>query len=158
MKTLCAWCGSLIREGSPPVSHGICVPCRDHFFKQAGVPLQNFIDGFSFPILVVNHSLEPVAINKSGAETQHLIAGIIPATTLGNIVECEHSRLPQRCGKTVHCSGCVLRRTLEHTHESGDPAFMVPATISTDSSEVTLYVSTLKADDRVFVKLEKVER
>lgn len=27
LKTVCAWCGVLIREGAEPVSHGICRPC-----------------------------------------------------------------------------------------------------------------------------------
>jgi hypothetical protein len=46
---------------------------------------------------------------------------------------------------------------METTNETGDPAFMVPATISTENEEVTLYVSTIKADGRIFVKLDKVE-
>jgi hypothetical protein len=30
MRTVCAWCGDLIRDGSPegPVSHGICSRCQ----------------------------------------------------------------------------------------------------------------------------------
>lgn len=155
MKTLCAWCGLVIREGSLPVSHGICLSCRDRFFKGAGVPLQAFIDRFDFPVLVLGSSLQPVAINKPGAEVSHRFAEIQPSETLGNIVECEHSRLPEGCGRTVHCSGCVLRKTIEGTNNTGDPVSMVPATISTDSSEVRLYISTLKVDGRVFVKLER---
>jgi hypothetical protein len=158
MKTLCAWCDALIREGSLPVSHGICVRCRQQFFKKdAGVSLQTFIDTFSFPVFVMGNSLQPIAVNKSGLESSHLASQITNDTTLGNIVECERARLPGGCGKTVHCSGCVLRKTLEHTNQTGDPAFMVPAAIYTNSQEVVLYVSTLKADGRIFVKLDKAE-
>lgn len=157
MKTLCAWCGLVIRDGSLPVSHGICVSCRDRFFKCAGVPLQTFIDSFDFPVLVLGGSLQPVAVNKSGEEASHRSAQIQAPETLGDIVECEHSRLPEGCGRTVHCSGCVLRKTLEHTNNTGDPASLVPATISTDSSDIRLYISTIKVDGRIFVKLEKVE-
>ena len=102
-------------------------------------------------------SLQPVAVNRSGGEASHLTAEITHDTTLGNVVECEHSRLPEGCGKTVHCSGCVLRKTVERTYASGDPAFMVPATISTESEDVLLYISTLKADGRIFVKLDKID-
>lgn len=28
-KRVCAWCGSLLSEGSEPASHGICEPCSD---------------------------------------------------------------------------------------------------------------------------------
>jgi hypothetical protein len=157
MKTVCAWCDAIIREGSLPVSHGICISCREHFFRDAGVPLQTFIDSFPFPVLVLGSSLQPVAVNKSGAADSPAAAHLTPATTLGNVVECEHSHHQEGCGKTVHCSGCVLRRTVEQTNQSGDPAFLVPATISTESDDIRLYVSTLKVDGRVFVKLDKVE-
>jgi hypothetical protein len=155
MKTVCAWCGSLIRDGSLPVSHGICTACRNSFFMREGVSLQSFIDGFSFPVLVVNSSFEPIGINKSGNESSHLSVEITATTTLGNVVECEHSRLPQGCGKTVHCSGCVLRRTLEETNETGRASFMIPATITTNGGEVLFYVSAVKTNDRVFVKLDE---
>jgi hypothetical protein len=157
MKTVCAWCDAIIRDGSLPVSHGICVSCRDHFFRDAGVPLQKFIDGFPFPVLVLGSSLQPVAVNRSGAQESPYAAQLTPAITLGNVVECEHSHQQEGCGKTVHCSGCVLRKTVEQTNQSGDSAFLVPATISTENEDIRFYVSTLKVDGRVFVKLDKVE-
>lgn len=155
MKTICAWCGSVLHEGSPPVSHGICLPCRQQFFQREDVSLQSFINSFSFPIVVVNSSFDPVAINRSAANSSHLSIQLAPDTTLGNVVECKYSHLPEGCGKTVHCSGCVLRRTVEDTHTSGRPAVMVPAAINTSSEEVGFYVSTVKTENRIFVKLDK---
>lgn len=158
MKTVCAWCGTNIRDGSLPVSHGICVSCREHFFRDAGMSLQRFIDNFPFPVLVFGNSLQPVAINRSGTLASPSTVQITPATTIGNLVECEHSHQQEGCGKTIHCSGCVLRKTVEQTNQSGDPAFLVPATISTENSDIRFYVSTLKVDGRVFVKLDKVDK
>ncbi len=158
MKTVCAWCGANIRDGSLPVSHGICVSCREHFFRDAGISLQTFIDSFSFPVLVLGSSLQPVAVNRSGAVESPTAAQLTPTTTLGNVVECEHSHEQEGCGKTVHCSGCVLRKTVEQTNESGDPCFQVPATISTENNDIQLYVSTLKLDGRIFVKLDRVDK
>ncbi len=35
IKILCAWCGAVIRDGSLPVSHGICPSCEaKHFPKE----------------------------------------------------------------------------------------------------------------------------
>lgn len=28
MRTVCAWCQKLMRDGLPPTSHGICKPCE----------------------------------------------------------------------------------------------------------------------------------
>ena len=33
MKTVCAWCGLVLKDGTEPVSHGICVKCNAMFFK-----------------------------------------------------------------------------------------------------------------------------
>lgn len=27
MRTVCAWCSKVIRDGSPPTSHGMCSDC-----------------------------------------------------------------------------------------------------------------------------------
>lgn len=32
LKTVCAWCEAVIREGEEPVSHGICKTCADEYF------------------------------------------------------------------------------------------------------------------------------
>lgn len=157
MKTLCAWCGSVLHEGSPPVSHGICLTCRQLFFQPEGVSVQSFINTFSFPVIVVNSSFDPVAINRSAAQSSHLSIQLSPDTSVGNLLECKHSRLPEGCGKTVHCSGCVLRRTLEETYTTGHPAVLVPASINTNSEEVVLYISTVKTENRIFVKIDKAE-
>ena len=28
-RLMCAWCDEVLREGKPPVSHGICEPCAE---------------------------------------------------------------------------------------------------------------------------------
>ncbi len=117
--------------------------------------LQTFIDEFPFPVLVVNGAYEPVAVNKTGARSSRLTIEIVPNPTMGAIVECEHSKLPEGCGRTIHCSGCTLRRTLEETNETGRPFFMIPATVTSGSKEISVYVSTVKANDRIVVKLDK---
>ena len=30
MKSICSWCGTLIRDGREPISHGICADCAEH--------------------------------------------------------------------------------------------------------------------------------
>jgi hypothetical protein len=32
MTVLCAWCKTVLKEGSAKVTHGICPPCRDRYF------------------------------------------------------------------------------------------------------------------------------
>lgn len=34
----CSWCGTTIREGREPTSHGICMPCSAKHFPKDGGP------------------------------------------------------------------------------------------------------------------------
>jgi hypothetical protein len=36
LRIVCAWCQSLIVEGSEPVSHGICASCKAKYFPERG--------------------------------------------------------------------------------------------------------------------------
>ena len=51
-----------------------------------------------------------------------------------------------------------MRKTLQATNETGLPEFMVPATITAQDEEIQFYISTVKTENRVFVKLDKVDR
>jgi hypothetical protein len=35
MKTICAWCGKLLRDGHGPVSHGICETCAKKVMEES---------------------------------------------------------------------------------------------------------------------------
>ncbi len=142
-------------DGDEPISHGICADCRDSFLQHNGVSLQAFIDKFSFPVLVLNGSLEPVSLNKVAAASTRINLEEIQHFSMGEIVECKHSHSPEGCGRTVHCTGCVLRNSVRETNETGQPFSAVPAKLNTTTTEIQLYVSTMRVDGTVFVKLEK---
>lgn len=87
-------------------------------------------------------------------ESFHLLDVELASSTLGEVVECENSRLPGGCGKTVHCSGCVLRRTVTDTYNTGRQSSMVPAKLTTERGDVSYMVSAMKVGDCVVVKLD----
>jgi hypothetical protein len=37
-RLICGWCQRVLREGSEPVSHGICEACRDVHFPKKPTP------------------------------------------------------------------------------------------------------------------------
>lgn len=154
MKTVCAWCGSVISDGNDPISHGICQDCRKIMLFEEEHTLQSFIDSIPVPIVVLNSSLLPMCSNRTGMERFHLVKEEVAHCTLGEVVECENSRLPGGCGKTAHCSACVLRRTVTETYETGRRSAMLPAKLMSESKEIWYYVSTIKVGDCVVVKLD----
>ncbi len=160
MKTVCAWCASVISLGDDSnnllTSHGICAPCRAILVtdEAQGQSLQAFIDTIPVPIVVLDGSLSPVCTNKSGRETFHLLDEELTHFTLGEVVECDNARLPEGCGRTVHCSGCVLRKTVTDTYATGHQVSMVPATLKAGDQNISCYVSAVKVGDCVVVKLD----
>jgi hypothetical protein len=58
----------------------------------------------------------------------------------------------------VHCAGCTVRNTVEHTYETGLSMIRVPATLTVDQGTgeetVALFVTTEKIGDRVLLQIE----
>ena len=161
MKYRCAWClkdmdpiqGSI--HSDTDVSHGICSSCRDNVIFQEGVPLQRYIDSFAIPILVVDGNVMVTAVNQSACE----VLGKKPASVVhqagGNVFECEYARLPEGCGKTIHCSGCTIRKTVATCFMTRESQSMVPAYLNADSpSARTLFITTVKVANMVMLRVD----
>jgi hypothetical protein len=152
MKRICAWCGKVTKEGNGTTSHGICSDCAADPSILAASGLREFINQFSFPVLVLNDLLETVALNSPAQSSLGPNIDIVADHSIGVVVDCVNSH---QCGRAVHCSGCVLRHTIEKTQETGVAGIRVPAVLSTLRSEVHYYVTTIKHESHVLVKLEK---
>jgi hypothetical protein len=129
------------------------VSCRASFATSDAVSLQHFIDTFEFPVIVLDDSLRPVAVNRQGG---YICTPIQPDSTLGEVVQCAHSRLPERCGHTVHCSGCTIRKTVTETAQTGQSFTQVPAKLTRMTADADLLITTIRTDTSVvLLKIEK---
>ena len=76
------------------------------------------------------------------------------------MVECAHATEPGGCGQTVHCKGCALRRSVEHTHATGEPLRGVHAyqEIRTPNGIRTAWfeLTTERAGDLVLLRIDDV--
>ena len=165
MRHVCAWClkdMGPVKESIHPdneISHGICSSCRDNVIFQEGVSLQRYIDGFAIPIFVVDGNVTVTAVNRRACE----VLGKEPAAIVqhlgGDVFECEHSRLPEGCGKTIHCSGCTIRKTVTKCFATGKPQSMIPAYLNPDSpaSKKILSITTVKVADMVMLRVDHLE-
>lgn len=72
--------------------------------------------------------------------------------------ECVYSKLPEGCGKTIHCDGCTIRNTVMHTMQSSKSHLKIPARLllgTTESvHEVQLLISTEKVKDVVLMRID----
>jgi len=78
----------------------------------------------------------------------------------GNVFECAYARLPEGCGRTVHCSGCAIRRTVTKTYETGEPQSMVPAILHRENSgrplKIALSITTVKKGNIVVLRVDNI--
>jgi hypothetical protein len=167
MKRICAWCRTEIghvdggkRFEDEEVSHGICERCADNIVFQQGVPLPAYIESLDMPVLLINDQGTVIAGNakaRSEFGAEYFKDGKKKHAT-GEIFECQFARLPEGCGRTIHCSGCAIRRTISSTIETGEPQSKIPATLSRgdpDNPEsIALSITTVKVANAVVLKVE----
>jgi len=168
MKLICAWCGVTIeRPGygptlDPSTSHGMCPACYEALVsQQSGVSLQRHIDSIPIPILLVDSNDAVVTMNAKACSMLGKKSDAAARQPYGQVFDCVHSRLPEGCGRTIHCSGCVIRRSVARTFDTGEPQMLVPATLSVESpdqlSDAVLTITTVKGKGVVLLRVEKAK-
>lgn len=163
MKRICKWCDNEIdpQADRRRIAQGICTNCSEHMTFQMGVPLQTFLDSLPAPIFVINdegvvqgaNRLGYVLLNKEPNQVRNLPGGVV--------FECAYARLPEGCGRTVHCSGCTIRRTVFKTFETGESQIEVPATLRYGSVEtpqhIAMHISTEKMGAVILLRVDRMD-
>lgn len=167
MKRVCAWCrkqlGRVDSQASLEnvITHGICEKCSDNLLFQMGVELEVFLDSLKLPVVVVNREGTIVTGNDNARTLFSKELPELEGYKGGEVFECAYARLPEGCGKTVHCSGCTIRRTVFETYGTGKSLLRVPATLyrntQGDPEKVKLLISTERIDDLVLLRIDEME-
>jgi PAS domain-containing protein len=168
MERICAWCRKdLGKEESGAefdrvITHGICDQCQSNLWFQQGVPFEQFIDSLEEPVLVVDSEDRIEIANRRARTLLGKELGDIKGTKRGEVFECAYARLPEGCGKTRHCSGCAVRRTVAYTFESGKSSLRVPATLRCErpkgGKDTRFLISTEKVGGVVLLRIDNVDR
>ncbi|MGA2162546.1 MAG: hypothetical protein ABSG28_10200 [Methanoregula sp.] len=163
MKRVCAYCHTVINPGDSPgeaISHGICNDCSRRVLSKVGVDIARYLDMLDAPVILVNedarvHDTNLDAVMFIGRSLDPIL-GIFTANSL----RCTHPGQPGGCGRTVMCSGCVIRNAVRTTYETGEPVDRCPAVLQQGDPDQTrpidLLISTRKAGSIVLVRIEPV--
>lgn len=143
------------------VTHGICTTCAGILMPDIPISLQNYLDELSVPVLVVDSDGFGSIANK---EAQKLIGKPLEKFTQrrgGDLFNCVHAQSPDGCGRTIHCSACIVRQSVTLTYQTGEPQVMIPATLKQGDPDspaaVSLTITTVKRGDLVLLMIHKVE-
>jgi hypothetical protein len=159
MKIICSYCRKPCGEKEPlnddRTSHGMCYDCFDHFERQAkGLKLDEYLDDFEAPILIVNKECRIAALNKKAAARLEKPRNEIIGLLGGEAIECNFARLPEGCGKTVCCETCTLRQTIMDTITTGKTRKNVRKTIRKSDREIDMIFSSYYVDGMVKIVID----
>ena len=161
MVVICAWCGNKISgssESGQSVSHGICNECAVAHFSSFPVNLEEILDQFSTPILVVGSDGNIETANQTALDALGKDRGEIKHMPGGNVFGCIHSVKPEGCGKTIHCKSCTIRRTVEQVMATGQNQYRIPATLKVMDSvaerDIVCTITAEKVGDFVILTVE----
>ena len=160
MKVVCSYCEKFIREkpplDDPTPTHAICADCFEHYAAQwDGQSMGEFLDRFDSPVVAVDDDVRVLALNHSMAKAHNIHDRSELNVMGGELLECEHARRPEGCGRTVHCKACAIRNVVGHTIDAGKAQIAVPATQS-DGQGLLLY--THPHDGVVLLLIEKTPK
>ena len=129
MKRVCAWCQKPLNdepEDGSPISHGICQRCLE-YVEMDRTAIRSFLNTIEAPVLAVDGEGRVISANRLALVALKKEHSEIADKLGGEVIECAYSYLPEKCGKTVHCTGCQIRGSVNHTRATGEPLARVKA-------------------------------
>jgi len=165
MRRICSWCGKQLETASAVesedqlISHGVCDDCKFHIIAQNGMRLREYLNSFDAPVFIVDKDNRVKTSNTSAASTFKKDPPEMDEVLCGIVFECDHSHLPEGCGKTVHCSACTVRICILQTIETGRIFSRIPAYLDCSkkgTNKIHFLISTEKLGDSVLLRVEDV--
>ena len=139
------------------MTHGICADCVAYYEPQwTHQGLDEFLDRYSYPVLAVDADGRIVGANDAMSRLLRKPVEQFRHQLGGEATECAYARLPEGCGKTVHCQRCTIRLAVERTHATGRPQHRIPASLDLDDERVSFLISTSLQGDVVHLVIEEV--
>ncbi|MCC6446552.1 MAG: PAS domain-containing protein [Armatimonadetes bacterium] len=167
MKAVCAWCKAEMPlpkgdwKGQEGITHGICPGCAERQLFGIGGGFHHFLDSLPLPVFVLDGSTRIRSANRRACELVGKSLAEMEGIPCGDALVCGNARLPGGCDNAPDCSGCLIRRSILNTFETGQTLHRVPAPIrkcaSTDPHPQTLLISTEKIGHAVLFRLDELQ-
>ena len=142
------------------ITGGVCDECFHHLEAQSGMPLLDFLDGLGVPVLATDGDGVVQMANKPLLELVGKGLSQVRGQRGGDVFECAYARLPEGCGRTVHCSGCTIRRAVMETFLTGKSLHRVLAYLNrdrvTEFLQLGMLISTEKAWGMVLLRIDHI--
>jgi PAS domain-containing protein len=159
MHLICSYCNRYIKEKKPfevtSRTHGICPDCYVQLLKQnEGLSHDEYLETFDVPVVIVDSQRRITAANQAALgmieKPIERVVGILG----GEALECLHSKLPEGCGRTIHCETCLIRILILKTIDKRTSHYNELVSMETKSGRSDFLVSAIFFDDLVQIVFE----
>ena len=138
MKLVCSRCEKKLGEKEPlkdiRTEMTMCVECLEFLEKEwRGMTVGDYLDTVDAPVMLVDSERRMVSCNKKAEKVLGKSRGIMKGLMAGEFLECHNSVLSEGCGKSIHCSACIIRKSIESTVKTGESV-----------KETTAYLNTME--------------
>ncbi|PWR72646.1 hypothetical protein DK846_06680 [Methanospirillum lacunae] len=124
-----------------------------------GVDIGEYINMLDHPVVLVDEDMQILCANQEINKISQNEATSAIGHLGGEVFECDYARCPGGCGKSTHCSGCVIRNSVKETYQTGKSVDKRPATIEKEIQgncvPVNIFISTRKTGDVVLLQVEE---
>lgn len=142
------------------ITGSVCEECFYHLQARSGMPLLHFLDGLGVPVLVADSDGVVELANKPLLELLGKDPSQVGGQRGGDVFECAYARLPEGCGRTVHCRRSAIRRAVTETFITGKSLHKVRAYLNRDTAtellQLGLLISTEKAWGMVLLRIDHI--
>ena len=141
-----------------PVTATLCPRCLDYFELQEVTDICQYLENLPAPILVVDGDNVVRGANTLACKTISKDFPSIHNLRGGDVFECAHARLPEGCGRTIHCSGCTIRKAILDTLSTGNAFSKISVDVLQNTAgkdrKVTFQISTQRMANCVLLQIE----
>jgi len=144
------------------ISQSICKGCWIQIWSERLRSSSEIVDTFDSPILLLDNNMRIQAANARARKILDKPLADIKNLLPGDAIECVNARLPNGCGRTIHCQACALRKALEMTIKTGVGVEKSPAYKDTYQRDGSIlrqfyYISTEKMEDFILLRIDEVK-
>jgi hypothetical protein len=131
---------------------GACEQCFNALLSSRGEKLSAYLESLAIPAALLSNDQTVLESNTSFQEMafRHDIVG----SKIGEMLACMYAPLLGRCGETVACLLCSLKKSVEHTWLTGEGLREVPLSFPHKAeTRKTFTITTEKVSGAVLVMM-----
>ena len=156
MHQICSDCGRYIQEKQPfnntELTNGICLHCyTPPLMMISGYCYNEYLETFDAATIILNSHHEILGVNQSAQAMLGKPLDILINMRNGDAFDCPHAKLPEGCGKTIHCETCTIRSLLLKTRELGISSHNEHVSVETKDGKKEFLMSVVFYDDLIQV-------